>query len=165
MFKNIWKKFYSEKTKTFLKNSNNSNLNNDHMKYLSLGLLILGSGGLFFSAKYDINKRGILSYLVENFTTLTNEKLSCDELKTYENKVVYLTGIPKIRTFAKDDFFDIEVENCIYLTRNSEMYQQYNRTETRTDNNGKKFTTSVIDYKWSSSKVHGAYNPPYPSIE
>jgi hypothetical protein len=76
MLKNIWKKLYSEKTKSFLNKSQKKNLNEDHMKYLSIGLLILGSGGLFFTAKYDINKRGILSYLVENFTTSINENSS-----------------------------------------------------------------------------------------
>ena len=48
------------------------------MKYLSMGLLILGSGGLFFTAKFDINKRVILSYLVENFCTLDNINSSED---------------------------------------------------------------------------------------
>ena len=145
MLKNIWKKLYSEKTKSFLNKSQKKNLIEDHMKYLSMGLLILGSGGLFFTAKYDINKRGILSYLVENFTTSINENSSKEEIETFENKVVYSTGIPLIRKFAKDDFFDIEVENCIYLTRNSEMYQQHHKTQTVTDSKGKEFKTDVID--------------------
>lgn len=162
MLKNIWKKLYSEKSKSFLNKSQNKNSNEDHMKYLSMGLLILGSGGLFFTAKYDINKRGILSHLVENFTTSINENPSKDELQAFENKVVYSTGIPLIRKFAKDDFFDIEVENCIYLTRNSEMYQQHYKTQTVTDSKGKEFKTEVIDYKWSGHRLHGAYNPPFP---
>ena len=75
---------------------------------------------------------------------------------------MYSTGIPLIRKFAKDDFFDIEVENCIYLTRNSEMYQQHHKTQTVTDSKGKEFKTDVIDNKWSGHKLHGAYNPPFP---
>lgn len=39
-------------------------------------------------------------------------------LKKFENKVVYLAGVPSIIKFAKDDYFEIEVEKFYLFNSN-----------------------------------------------
>src|SRR5256885_1569988 len=89
------------------KTSKNPNKNDeDFFKFLSIGLLTLGTAGMIYAAKHDVQKRGNFSYMVENFQ-IPSKNITEEQIKsqTYEGKVIFISGRPILRTFAFDPLF------------------------------------------------------------
>jgi hypothetical protein len=132
-------------------------------RYISFGLLTIGTASLYFAFKYDLNKRANFSYLIENFVTPSPDT-PLDQLQSIEDKIVYVKGKPSIEINAKDLFFDIDIVNCIYLQRKTETYQSYQTKITVKDSKGNLHTSYETRYKWSETEYRSLSNPKFPDF-